>query len=63
MIRKGKGEMTGFIIPNDHKSRDVEKFAVSVREVEKATGLNFYSELPPSKERALESRFQYNSWR
>lgn len=53
----------GFIIPNDDISySDITQFAMSVNEVEKITGLNFYHLLPDNEEELLESRYDLSEW-
>ncbi len=62
---EGKSEKgIGFIIPHDTQSDHLRKFAVSIDEIEKQSGLNLYTNLFASteNEEALESTFNVNSW-
>lgn len=53
--------MLGFIMPNK-ANRNIYKFAVSVDEVEEATGLDFFPNLPKEKQDRLESECNPNKW-
>ena len=55
------GRMIGFIVPNK-AGKNIYKFAVSVDDVEEATGLDFFSELPNDVESRLESECNPNKW-
>ena len=48
-------KMIGFIIPHRSSDQPLQVFAVSVDEVEKQTGLDFFSKLPDDLEERLES--------
>ncbi|MGN0728924.1 DNA/RNA non-specific endonuclease [Treponema sp.] len=50
-----KFKCTGFIIPNTKCDEPLETFAVAVDEVEKRTGLDFFSALDDSIEEAIEA--------
>ena len=53
------GETIGFIFPNKkYSSKDIPKFAVTVDEVEKVTGINFF----PKLSEASESKFDPKKW-
>ncbi len=52
----------GFILPNEKCNEDLSRYAVSVDEVEKITGLDFYYLLDDSIEEKLESSFEYSAW-
>ena len=55
--------MLAFIIPQDAKPHGkLQKYIVSVREVEKATGLNFFYELNPDVEEKLETSVVLEGW-
>ena len=47
--------MIGFIIPHRSSDQPLQVFAVSVDEVEKQTGLDFFSKLPDDLEERLEA--------
>lgn len=54
----------GFIVPNVTSTERIESFAVSVDEVEKLTGINFFQNLmEPSLEQELEANFDVNLWK
>ena len=52
-----------FIIANKGHKGSLEAFAVTVDDVEEATGLDFFSGLPDEKEEALERTCNYKDWR
>jgi endonuclease G, mitochondrial len=53
----------GFIIPNEISFEPLTKFAVSVDEVERVTGLNFFANLlDKDTEMKLESRYNIDLW-
>ena len=51
-----------FIVPNQTTKRRIASFAVSVDEVERITGYDFFSELDDKLEEYLESSNNYNSF-
>lgn len=51
-----------FIYANEKASGGLEKHAVSVDEVERITGMDFFSALPDDIENDVESRFDLNQW-
>ena len=53
-------KMIGFIIPHRPSAHPLQVFAVSVDEVEKQTGLDFFSKLPDDLEERLERIFTVN---
>ena len=55
-------KMIGFIIPNDGSKRSLQDFAVTVDAVEAATGLDFFSLVPPPKQEQLESTISVKDW-
>lgn len=52
----------GFILPNEKCDKDISSYAVSVDEVEKLSGLDFFYMLEDSIEEKLESSYKYNDW-
>ncbi|NDP22289.1 MAG: DNA/RNA non-specific endonuclease, partial [Paludibacter sp.] len=56
----GKG--IGFIIPNCSSSEPLQSFAVSIDNVEKFTGINFFPLLPDEQEKNIESNLNINAW-
>ena len=57
-VRKG----IGFILPNQESHNSIQSFAISIDEVEKKTGINFFPKLSPEEEKQLESKFDLNLW-
>ena len=55
-------KMIGFIIPHRSSDQPLQVFAVSVDEVEKQTGLDFFSKLPDDLEERLEMVFLIKKW-
>ena len=53
-------KMIGFIIPHCSSDQPLQVFAVSVDEVEKQTGLDFFSKIPEDLEERLERIFTVN---
>lgn len=57
-----KPRAIGFIYPNMTAPGNMQDYAVSVDEVEKLTGLDFFSNLPDDLEELIESRFSFTEW-
>lgn len=55
-------KMLGFIVKNQTSKRRVGSFAVSVDEVERITGYDFFSELDDELENRLEKSNTFNTW-
>lgn len=55
-------KMIGFIMANKGSKKPLSFFAVSVDEVEEATGLDFFNELPDEIEKDLESQIDISAW-
>ncbi len=51
-----------FLMPNDHCANPVSGYTTSVDEIEKLTGLDFFSSLPDSLEDRLEAMTTLNGW-
>lgn len=51
-----------FIVPNVNKKENYRKYQVSVREVEKETGLDFFHLLPDDIEETVESSISKEGW-
>ena len=51
-----------FIMPNKKISNPVNSFAVPINEVEEATGINFFYQLPDSLEDVLEHQNNVKDW-
>lgn len=52
----------GFIMNNGYVEGGMQQAAVSVDEVERQTGFDFFSALPDEMENAIESRCDFNLW-
>ena len=52
----------GFIYPNMTAPGNMQDYAMSVDEVERLTGLDFFSALPDSLESLIESRYSFTEW-
>src|SRR5690606_5385223 len=52
----------GFIIPQDFDSSEPCSYAMSVADVEKATGIDFFPALPDDIERKVESDSDFSQW-
>ncbi len=57
-----KKEAIGFIMPNRKIEEPLLKFAVSVDEVEKLTGLDFFSRLDPTIQQKMEAKANPTVW-
>ena len=55
-------KMIGFIIPNETTKKRLGSFIVTVDEVERRTGCDFFSGLPDEQEQALESAVNPADW-
>ena len=51
-----------FIYPNGHSGGRLQKYAVSVDEVERRTGLDFFPTLPNNEQQRLESAHNLDAW-
>jgi endonuclease G len=56
-------KMLGFVLSNAGASGSLQAFAVSVDEIEKKTGLDFFSQLENTLEQSLESKVSFSGWR
>lgn len=56
-------KMIGFIIANKGSKKPLSFFAVTVDEVEEATGLDFFGSLPEDVQAKLESEIDISLWR
>lgn len=53
----------GFILDNEKSSKDLSAFAMSIDEVEKATGLDFFPSIPDPLEKRIEKTYNYSLWK
>jgi endonuclease G len=59
----GKTKMIAFLIPHENSNKPLQEFVVSVDDVEKLTGIDFFPELEDSVEKKLEASSSYKAWR
>jgi len=52
----------GFILPHQKSSSSIQSFAVTIDEVERKTGINFYHSLPDKIEEQIESNIDIGKW-
>lgn len=52
-----------FIMPNEVSTKPMMEYAVSIDEVEKITGIDFFTEIDDEDEAKLESSFDARAWR
>ncbi|MCS6820681.1 MAG: DNA/RNA non-specific endonuclease [Microscillaceae bacterium] len=52
----------GFIMPNAVITKPIHEYALTIAEVEKETGINFFPKLADSLERELENYNQWSTW-
>jgi len=57
-----KYKMIAFLMPNEMSSRPLYDFVVSVDEIEKLTGIDFFPILPDNVENSLEKISDYKAW-
>ena len=55
-------KMIAFIMPNKGTNKSLDSYVVSVDEVERITGLDFFSALPQDVQSKLESKSNANDW-
>lgn len=58
----GKIKIIAFLMPHENSNEPLYKFVVSVDEVEKLTGIDFFPELDDSIENKLEASSNYKNW-
>lgn len=57
-----KPRAIGFVYPNMSAPGNMQNYAMSVDEVEKLTGFDFFAALPDDIEQTVESRASFNEW-
>lgn len=60
--KKGKEKMLAFVIPNQDTHMPFTKFVTSVDEVERVTGIDFFTNLDDEVQRRCESRSDLSKW-
>ncbi|MEE9362683.1 MAG: DNA/RNA non-specific endonuclease [Cellulophaga sp.] len=66
IIAKGNGadlKLIGFLFPHKESNKSLQNFIVSVDEIERLTGIDFFEKLPDSLEDKLESQIVTENWR
>ena len=58
----GRYKMIGFLLPNEDSEKPLYEFVVSVDEIEKKTGINFFPKLEDTMENQLEKSSSYKEW-
>ncbi|MFC6097063.1 DNA/RNA non-specific endonuclease [Flavobacterium qiangtangense] len=58
----GEFKMIAFLVPHESSKKPLYEFVVSVDEIEKLTGIDFFPGLPDTIENELEQRSDYKSW-
>ncbi|WP_445715577.1 DNA/RNA non-specific endonuclease [Flavobacterium sp.] len=62
LLSKNENKMIGFLIPHQESKSPLYEFVVSVDEIEKITGIDFFPKMPDSLENELESKSDYKEW-
>ena len=61
-VTSGKPKMIAFLMPHENSNKPLYEFVVSVDEVEKLTGIDFFPELEDTLENKLEASSSYKDW-
>lgn len=56
-------KVLGFLMKGEESSKPLREFAVTVDEIEKRTGIDFFQELPDKVETVLESKVKTSEWK
>lgn len=62
LLSKDGNKMIGFLVPHEDSDKPLYEFVVSVDEIEKMTGIDFYPNLQDAIESQLESKSDYKGW-
>jgi endonuclease G len=62
LLSKDGSKMIGFLVPHENSNQPLYEFVVSVDEIEKMTGIDFYPNLEDTIENQLESKSDYKGW-
>lgn len=62
LLSKDGDKMIGFLVPHQDSNKPLYEFVVSVDEIEKMTGIDFYPNLPDNLENQLEAKSDYKGW-
>ncbi|TMM59488.1 DNA/RNA non-specific endonuclease [Maribacter algarum] len=66
IIAKGSSKdlkAIAFLMQNRPSNKSIKQFVVSIDEIEKRTGIDFFSELPDEAEDKLESKIRIQNWK
>lgn len=58
----GAYKMIAFLVPHENSKKPLYEFVVSVDEIEKMTGIDFFPGLPDAIENELEQKSDYKAW-
>ena len=61
-VEKGKPRAIGFIYKNSAGNRPLDSYVNSIDQVERITGLDFFSALPDDIEKEVEKKFDLSHW-
>lgn len=59
---QGKYRLIAFLIPNRASTKPLYEYVVSVDQIEKLTGIDFFPQLPDTIENQLEKKGSYKEW-
>ncbi len=59
---RGEYKVIAFLVPHEDSEKPINKFVVSIDEIEKMTGINFFPKLPDAIEDKLEKSSDYKGW-
>lgn len=64
LLDKSRGEykVIAFLLPHEDSEKPLNKFVVSIDQIEKMTGINFFPKLPDAIEDKLEKSSDYKGW-
>lgn len=62
LLTKDKKRMIAFLVPHKKSDKALYEFVVSVNDLEKMTGIDFFPKLEDSLENQLEQNSDYKSW-
>ena len=62
LLSKDGDKMIGFLVPHEDSDKPLYEFVVSVDEIEKMTGIDFYPNLSDRLENQLEAKSDYKGW-
>jgi endonuclease G, mitochondrial len=56
------GKAIGFLVPHENSATPLSTFAMSIDDIEKATGIDFFANLPDDVEAKLEAQKEVKDW-